>query len=188
MNKHGFKIIESKKDRENVLKKNFPALGLFYVKLEKLLPKGVFKQVYIVDNTICIFDYDYRLNIKYENRQYVIFSNKMEPKYDLYNIDHAMFEFLKIVIHVLGGCQGFNFDISTLPHETMIPRLKEKWYYKTLGAIKLNDYLYNIVNHFDINDWKEYLDLTKKSCIEVIEYLIMHKIYQEEPIIQGVRK
>jgi hypothetical protein len=70
----------------------------------------------------------------------------------------------------------------------MIPRLKEKWYYKTLGAIKLNDYLYNIVNHFDINDWKEYLDLTKKSCIEVIEYLIMHKIYQEEPIIQGVRK
>ena len=53
MNKNGFKIIESKKDRENVLKKNFPALGLFYVKLEKLLPKGVFKQVYIVDNTIC---------------------------------------------------------------------------------------------------------------------------------------
>jgi hypothetical protein len=67
MNKNGFKIIESKRDRENILKKNFPALGLFYVKLEKMLPKGVFKQVYISNDTISIFDYDYRLNIKYTN-------------------------------------------------------------------------------------------------------------------------
>ena len=178
MTKNGIKHIPNKKDVIINFKKLHPEMSGVINILKYILHPKMFEMIRPTGaKNISIFSKEYTLSIKYEGGQYIIFSDKMQDQI-CNTINEAVCEYCKKIIHIRGDCNGFNFNVSNIEYEELIPRLKEKWYYNTGCLISMKDYLYDCVNHIPINNWKYYLDLTKVNSANLIEFLLMRKIVE----------
>lgn len=180
MTNNGIKKILSKDDWAKKAQRNSPQMKIIYDKLKHILPNGIYKLIYFdAGNKLCIGYHKSKISIKYADRvidQAYVLESK-DGSDTCTNLNEALCMFLKGLIKLNGGCQGFNFDIEYI-NFTLIPQAKEKWFYKTGGLVNFRDYIYNVINHYDLDDWKSYLDLTKVKSMVLIESLIMHKIYR----------
>ena len=174
-----FKNILTKGDKINILKAGSPQLKILYGKLECLMPKGLYKMLYAdIHNKLCYGYQREKISIKYSDsvieQCYLI--ETVSGQEICKTLNEAICIFLKAVIKINGGCHGFKFDMEYIDLQ-LIPQEKEKWFYNTGGIVNFKDYIYNIINHYDLDEWKRNLDLTKKNCFNLIDSMLMHKIY-----------
>lgn len=175
-----FRNILSKEQKIARAKKRSPQLKLIYEKLKLLMPAGIFKELYFDQHDKLCFGYNKtKISLKWFDlgiaRCYVIENGVRQETFKTPN--ESICVFLQHVIKLCGGCHGFNFDIEFIDFN-LVPQAKEKWHYKTNGAINFKDWLYNVIHHYDIGEWKSQLDLTKVKAGLLIESMIMHKLYR----------
>ena len=174
------KILLSKEDRIKKAKKNHPQLKLVYEKLKLIIPADLYKELYFDDVGKLCFGYNKtKVSLKWVDieisRCYLI-ETKVRTE-SVKTPNEAICLFVQHIIRLCDGCHGFNFDIEFIDFK-LVPQAKEKWHYKTNGAINFKDWLYNIIHHYDIGEWKSQLDLTKVKAGILIESMIMHKLYR----------
>ena len=179
-NKNDIRMLAPKGNAMQRYRKNNKEMNVFLTILKDMLHPNMFDMIHPTGKkNLSIFNNEYQLNIKHHEHRYIIFSDKMD---DIVcsSLNEAVVEFCKKIIHIRGDCNGFNFNVVDLD-ESLIPTLKEKWYYNTMCMIPMKDYLYDCVNHIAIHNWKYYLDLTKVNSIKLIEFLLMRKLVERSP-------